>query len=258
MSGRKKLSKAIRFEVFKRDKFTCQYCGAKAPDVVLHVDHIEPLASGGTDDLMNLVTSCEKCNLGKGAKRLSDSSTIEMKRTQLAQLAERREQIEMMMAWQRELQNLGELQLDQLSEFWSELTDPFSLNEKGRSGLRKLIRRYGLDEVAEAMRIATDQYLEFDDEKPTHKSVERAWSKVGGICSVRRSEETNPNIRELLYIRGILRNRLAYLDERYALTLLEQAVDLGAEIERLKQQAREVRNWSQWRDEIEEFIRDNE
>jgi len=37
------ISKRDRFEVFKRDKFTCQYCGKAAPDVVLHIDHIHHL-----------------------------------------------------------------------------------------------------------------------------------------------------------------------------------------------------------------------
>ena len=39
MAERKPLSKKIRFEVFKRDAFTCQYCGQMAPDVLLEVDH---------------------------------------------------------------------------------------------------------------------------------------------------------------------------------------------------------------------------
>ena len=48
MSKRKSMSRKLRFEVFKRDRFTCQYCGAKAPDVILHVDHIHPVAAGGS------------------------------------------------------------------------------------------------------------------------------------------------------------------------------------------------------------------
>ena len=59
------ISKRIRFEVFKRDYFTCQYCGAQAPAVLLHADHIHPRSKGGDDELMNLVTACESCNLGK-------------------------------------------------------------------------------------------------------------------------------------------------------------------------------------------------
>lgn len=70
MAKRKGLSKGLRFEIFKRDGFTCQYCGQKPPDVVLQVDHITPVALGGGNDVMNLVTSCEACNQGKKAKRL--------------------------------------------------------------------------------------------------------------------------------------------------------------------------------------------
>jgi 5-methylcytosine-specific restriction endonuclease McrA len=47
------ISKKIRFEVFKRDSFICQYCGRSAPNVTLEVDHIEPISKGGTDDILN-------------------------------------------------------------------------------------------------------------------------------------------------------------------------------------------------------------
>lgn len=67
---RKSLGKTLRFEVFKRDAFTCQYCGQKPPDVVLQVDHINPVALGGDNDISNLVTACEACNQGKKARRL--------------------------------------------------------------------------------------------------------------------------------------------------------------------------------------------
>jgi hypothetical protein len=64
------LSTRIRFEILKRDGFTCQYCGRKPPEVQLHVDHIKPQWEGGTDDPENLITSCADCNLGKGRHRL--------------------------------------------------------------------------------------------------------------------------------------------------------------------------------------------
>lgn len=62
---RRHLRPSVRFAVLRRDGFTCQYCGAKAPDVVLHVDHRIPVHRGGTNDVDNLVTSCQACNLGK-------------------------------------------------------------------------------------------------------------------------------------------------------------------------------------------------
>lgn len=65
------ISKRVRFEVFKRDGFICQYCGAHPPSVVLHVDHINAVARGGKNDPDNLVTACADCNLGKAAVPLS-------------------------------------------------------------------------------------------------------------------------------------------------------------------------------------------
>lgn len=71
MSDRIALSKRVRFEIFKRDGFTCQYCGAHPPSVILHIDHIKAVAEGGSNDMDNLLTACLECNLGKGARDLT-------------------------------------------------------------------------------------------------------------------------------------------------------------------------------------------
>jgi len=59
-----------RWQVLERDKHTCMYCGRKPPEVTLHADHKVSVKDGGTDDLENLVTACEDCNLGKGASSI--------------------------------------------------------------------------------------------------------------------------------------------------------------------------------------------
>lgn len=59
------VTKRTRFEVLRRDEHTCQYCGAKAPDVVLHIDHVMPVSLGGDDKPSNLLTACAACNGGK-------------------------------------------------------------------------------------------------------------------------------------------------------------------------------------------------
>lgn len=61
------VSKALRFQVLRRDGHRCHYCGGAPPDVTLVVDHILPVALGGTDTADNLVTACSECNAGKGA-----------------------------------------------------------------------------------------------------------------------------------------------------------------------------------------------
>jgi hypothetical protein len=62
-----KVSKALRFQILRRDNHTCRYCGASAPTATLTVDHVMPQALGGTTVPENLVTACEPCNSGKSA-----------------------------------------------------------------------------------------------------------------------------------------------------------------------------------------------
>lgn len=73
MTKRKSTGKKARFEVFKRDNFTCQYCGGRPPEAVLVVDHMTPVKLGGTNELTNLITSCEPCNQGKAARPLTQT-----------------------------------------------------------------------------------------------------------------------------------------------------------------------------------------
>lgn len=57
-----------RFNVFLRDCFTCQYCGARRPAPELTFDHVVPRAKGGRTTWENVVTACGACNLRKGSK----------------------------------------------------------------------------------------------------------------------------------------------------------------------------------------------
>lgn len=62
----------LRFQILARDNFTCQYCGRKAPEVILHVDHVFPKSKGGLNRAENYRTACLECNLGKGDSILID------------------------------------------------------------------------------------------------------------------------------------------------------------------------------------------
>ena len=65
---RRKVSGSLRFYVFKRDNYKCLNCGAGRDEISLHLDHIVPVSSGGSDDLDNLQTLCKDCNFGKRDK----------------------------------------------------------------------------------------------------------------------------------------------------------------------------------------------
>jgi 5-methylcytosine-specific restriction endonuclease McrA len=55
-----------RFNVFLRDRFTCQYCGGRLPTPDLTFDHVIPRSRGGRTSWENVVTACGDCNLRKG------------------------------------------------------------------------------------------------------------------------------------------------------------------------------------------------
>ena len=131
MAGKRKdIGKKLRYEVFKRDKFTCQYCGRTSPDVILQVDHIKPVSKGGTNDIMNLVTSCRDCNLGKGATELSDDTVVKKQQKRLKELAERNEQLEMMLQWRTELLELRDNQVELINDYLQSATG-YEANEHG-------------------------------------------------------------------------------------------------------------------------------
>ncbi|MCK9230036.1 MAG: HNH endonuclease [Syntrophales bacterium] len=61
---------SMRFLVLKRDSFTCQYCGRRAPGVELHIDHKIPWSKVREHRMDNLIVACADCNLGKSNREL--------------------------------------------------------------------------------------------------------------------------------------------------------------------------------------------
>ncbi len=59
-----------RFNLFLRDEFSCQYCGAKND---LTFDHVLPRKLGGVTSWENVVAACAPCNLKKGSKTLREA-----------------------------------------------------------------------------------------------------------------------------------------------------------------------------------------
>lgn len=68
------ISPKLRFKILRRDKFVCQYCGRRPPDVALEIDHIVSVYDGGKNDEHNLITACHDCNIGKGRTSLESGA----------------------------------------------------------------------------------------------------------------------------------------------------------------------------------------
>jgi len=63
--------KLTRREIFRRDNYTCQYCGRR--DVTLTVDHVIPRRLGGRLSWTNLVAACPSCNHRKGGRKMEEA-----------------------------------------------------------------------------------------------------------------------------------------------------------------------------------------
>jgi 5-methylcytosine-specific restriction endonuclease McrA len=68
--------KLTRREVFRRDNYTCQYCGKR--DGGLTVDHVVPRYLGGQHIWTNVVAACPACNHHKGGRKLEESRMVLM------------------------------------------------------------------------------------------------------------------------------------------------------------------------------------
>lgn len=147
------ISKKLRFDVFKRDSFTCVYCGKTPPLVILEVDHLNPKSKGGTDVVDNLVTACFDCNRGKGAKELKDIPSTLNEKTILAK--EKRNQL---MAYNKMLRAEEEyLQLlcDGVNEIYTSYFPEWQLTDNFMNiSLKMFIKKLPITEVEQAMRIA--------------------------------------------------------------------------------------------------------
>lgn len=247
------VGKKLRFEVFKRDKFTCQYCGKRAPDVVLHVDHIEPLSKGGGDELLNLITACADCNLGKGARELSDETAVAKKQAQLDALQERRDQLAAMLEWEKELLQIDEEHVNMVADFWTELAPGVHLNERGISGLRETLRKHGTQNVIEAMKDAAASLTRGEDGDVEIDAAQVAWGKVAKFASVHAARDKEPFLRQALYIRGIVRNRCGYCNQRQALNIILAALNSGYDEGLVRQIACDHDVWTRWREAMEDL-----
>jgi|GEM_PF-1003982 hypothetical protein len=203
--SRKNISKKLRFEIFKRDSFRCQYCGATAPDVLLRVDHINPVSNGGDNNILNLVTSCFDCNSGKSDRLLSENTVLDKQRKQLEDLENRRSQLEMMMEWHKSLTGVNGLKAKSIIEYINDLS-PNKLKEEQEKIIRRLVKKYEIDELIDAIDSSFGYY------KNRYNGVdliEVFMKKLSGVLIIQKREKEDPDyafIKEIYNYTKSLRN----------------------------------------------------
>jgi hypothetical protein len=237
MAERKPLSKKIRFEVFKRDSFTCQYCGTKAPDVILEVDHIKPVKEGGNSDLMNLITSCFNCNRGKGKREIKDNSIIEKQRKQIEELNLKRQQLEMMLEWRNGLSDINAMMYNNAIVHFNSFYESDSLTENGEKELSKLVRKYGLNDT---LNVIDEIFEKYPDKEATY-----CFNKIGAYLNYRTLPD---HLKKIAYIKGIVRNKFKYINEKLLISYMTKYYEDGYDLDNLRERLvnNEIISWSQF------------
>lgn len=253
MTKRKNLSKSVRFEVFKRDSFKCQYCGKSAPDVVLEVDHIIPVSKGGDNDISNLITACFDCNRGKRDKKLTDKQSAKLQKEELDKLNARREQLEMIAEWRKELLNLMNESIDKIVEIINqEFYLDIHLTDYGRRNFSKRIKKYGVKETLNSSLIAFEKY---DD-------IETALSKIDGILYNRHLEEYDPEKAAYHRMLSLAKRKFTYFNPKVAYCLIDKIYACTMFEEDIIRLIYSCKNWSEFKRrmeaEIEKYYEDLE
>lgn len=176
MSG---VGKRLRFEVFKRDGFTCVYCGGQPPKVVLHCDHVVAVGNGGSSDIDNLVTACDACNLGKGARPLTSVPLSLAEKTVL--LREREEQViafnELVAAKRERVVETAWLVANVLLAGWGKEPDLF--NRYWLTSIERFVEKLSPDDLYEAANIALC-HVRHSEDKCFRYFCGVCWKKIRG------------------------------------------------------------------------------
>lgn len=236
---RRPIRAKLRFEVLKRDGFACRYCGRRAPEVSLQVDHVHPVALGGVNDHLNLAASCAACNNGKGAVPLTETTSAEL----------------------GVLTPMEEYAISRARDAWAEEVPLWpSLNATDDMVLVGHVQRYGVDHVISAIEYLAKLYARSSGCTAFPGDLaSRIFFEIGSVAAYFRSHNRTrrPSVRELYEIRATARMRLPDFDTAAANRLLESACRNCVDPGMLMAISRTTSRWDDWRGCIEQLTFDN-
>lgn len=180
---------STRFEVFKRDRFTCVYCGRSSPSIVLEIDHVLAVSRGGTDEIDNLVTSCSDCNRGKSDRALEQVAPALDMAARAARIAEHEAQITEYAKWKAAQREREDRDIQALGAVFTKIPGTtFRRDGSERwfwqdTSVRKFVRKLGYHGVLDALDLVASRAWAWgrargDDDL----AAEEAWRYFCGCC----------------------------------------------------------------------------
>jgi len=171
------ISKKLRFEVFKRDGFACQYCGKAPPEVTLEIDHINPKSKKGTDDINNLLTACFNCNRGKSNIPLDKAPGI--LRENLEILKEKELQLNEYNKFIAKIERRIRKDMNEIDEIYNSHFEDWRLSERFKGiSLKRFLKHLPKSTIKDAMNLACTNIENKDEAIRYFCGI--CWNKIRG------------------------------------------------------------------------------
>lgn len=169
------ISKTLRFEIFKRDGFKCGYCGRTPPTVTLEIDHINPKANDGTNDINNLISACFDCNRGK--KHITLDKIPPSLKENLKVLQEKEKQVEAYNKFLAKIRIREEEEAAVVDAIYTHYFPKYSLSDNFKeTSLRRFVQLLPVEVVKNAMHTACSRRL--DQERSIRYFCGICWKEV--------------------------------------------------------------------------------
>jgi hypothetical protein len=173
---RKTISKKIRFDVFKRDSFQCQYCGQFPPKVILEIDHVHPVSKGGSNDIDNLLTACFDCNRGKSNGLITSIPLSVTEKTEA--LLEKQEQVKAYEKLIKSIKRKTQKNIDLVEMAFQEVYENSSFTNTFRTSVERFLKSLTTPDVVESMEIAVSKCNNADQAIKYFCGI--CWNKIKG------------------------------------------------------------------------------
>jgi len=246
--------KRIKFEVFEKDGYKCQTCGAVAPNVTLQLHRLQEVQQNENWlDPAFLSTACFDCE----QKQTEQKSTAKKNGFMtLDDLEERLEQLKMLISWRKGLRKIKKGQLNSLIDYWQELVPGIYLNDDHKRTILSCMNKFTREEIKSAMEYAVKEFLILrQDGSIAQDSFQLAFEKIPEICLRTKKASENQEIENLYHIHDILKGKLeGFFDSERVIQWLNYARSWEVKLDELTHMAFKVTNWTQFSCNIDEMV----
>jgi len=183
------ISKTLRFEIFKRDGFQCQYCGKSPPIVILEVDHIIPKKLKGNDGIDNLITSCFDCNRGKGARDLKIAP--QQIKEKLEIIKEKEDQLKEYNKLLQKIERRIKRNVNKANEIYNSIFPKWQFSDQFKNGaIKRFFRILPKQDVFDAMYLACNKMSDRHGKDGNDHAIRYfcgiCWNKIRGDNNANR------------------------------------------------------------------------